>query len=394
VSRPTAVVVAGALANKAGNGGEAWVRLSWVRGFRRLGVPVWFVEELAPAGDSFDADESAEVEWFRSITDRFGLADRASLLVESTDVVGPSLDDLLHVAPSAVLVNISGHLRHRDLKARFARRVLVDIDPGFTQIWHASGAGDDGVEGHDQHFTIASNIGRRSCSIPLAGLEWETVRPPVVLDDWPVTEPPDPARFTTVANWRGPFGPVELEGRTYGLKVHEFRRFIDLPVRSPHHFELALNIDPADERDREALLDHGWQLVDPLQASRSPEAFRDYIQSSGAEFSVAQGIYVDTRSGWFSDRTVRYLASGRPALVQDTGFGDRPSRTDAPDAGGGLPTGEGLIAFGTLDEAVAGADRLVADPAAHAAAARRLAEEHFDSDRVLARFGEQVGLSR
>ena len=111
-----------------------------------------------------------------------------------------------------------------------------------------------------------------------------------------------------------------------------------------------------------------------------PDAFRAYVQGSGAEFSVAQGIYVETHSGWFSDRTTSYLASGRPVLVQDTGFG----RT--------LPVGEGLLAFRTLDEAIAGAADIGRRYGEHCAAARRIAEKHFDSDRVLTRFCEQAGI--
>jgi hypothetical protein len=237
----SAVVVGGALANKAGSGGEAWVRMSWVRGLQRLGLDVWFVEEVA----TFDEDAVA---YFRAVTRRFDLQDRACLLAGDEPLVGPPLDDVLAVATSATLVNISGHLRHRRLIPAFRRRVMVDIDPGFTQIWHTQGA-DAGVEDHELHFTIAENIGAPDCRIPTAGIDWRAARQPVVLEDWPIVEPVADGPFTTVANWRGPFGPVELDGHTYGLKVHEFRKFIELPQRSALRFELALNIHPDDERD-------------------------------------------------------------------------------------------------------------------------------------------------
>jgi hypothetical protein len=145
-------------------------------------------------------------------------------------------------------------------------------------------------------------------------------------------------------------------------------------------FEIALDIHPGDARDRAALEEHGWRLTDPREAAGDPDAFRRFVQASGAEFSVAQGVYVDTHSGWFSDRTVRYLASGKPALVQETGFSDR------------LPSGEGLIPFRTPDEAAAGARRILQDYEAHSQAARRLAESHFASDRILARFVNDAGL--
>jgi hypothetical protein len=202
----------------------------------------------------------------------------------------------------------------------------------------------------------------------------------VVLEDWPVAPGGEPDRFTTVATWRGPFGPVEVGGRTYGLKVPEFRKFIELPGRSPGSFEIALDIHPGDERDLTALREHGWRVADPRQVAGDPGALRSYIQGSGAEFSAAQGMYVDTACGWFSDRTVRYLASGKPALVQETGF----SRN--------LPIGTGLIGFTTLDDAVEGAADIVARYPEHAAAARRIAEEHFAAERVLPRFCEQAGI--
>jgi hypothetical protein len=166
----------------------------------------------------------------------------------------------------------------------------------------------------------------------------------------------------------------------HGVKAHEFRRVVALPRHAPAAFELALAIDPADHRDRDALVEHGWALADPRAVAGDPLAFRAYVQGSDAEFSVAQGVYVDLESGWVSDRTVRYLASGRPALVQETGL----SRT--------YPGGVGLVPFRTLRDAVDGVRRIVADPAGHRAAARALAEERFDSDVVLARFLAQVGV--
>jgi hypothetical protein len=161
--------------------------------------------------------------------------------------------------------------------------------------------------------------------------------------------------------------------------VHEFRKMIELPERVPDaKFEIALDIHPGDAKDRDALLANGWRLTDPRVEVPGPLEFRGYVQRSGAEFSVAQGIYVEAGSGWFSDRTVRYLASGKPALVQETGFSDN------------YPVGEGLVPFRTLDEAAAGARRITADYERHSAAARALAEERFDSDRVLGRFLEEA----
>jgi hypothetical protein len=371
----TAIIISGALANKADSGGEAWVRLSYVLGFRRLGLGVHFVEQVAR--DHYGEDMGA---YFDEVVEQFGLAGAASLIDEHGEPLrGPEQDDLLELAAEAeLLVNVSGNLSWQPLLERFRRRAFVDLDPGFTQSWHAEGAAR--LEGHDVYFTVGENIGKPDCTVPTDGIAWRPTRAPVVLDQWPVAAGGQPERFTTVANWRG-FGPVELNGRRLGAKVHEFRKFVELPERARGDFELALNIHPADERDRLLLERHGWRLVDPGTAAATPDAFRSYVQGSGAEFSVAQGVYVDTDSGWFSDRTTRYLASGKPVLVQDTGF----TRN--------LPAGEGLLAFRTLDEAVAGAGAIASDYERHSRAARAIAEQNFDSDKVLIRLLEEAGVA-
>jgi hypothetical protein len=363
------IVVAGALANKAASGGEAWVRLSWILGLRRLGVDVVFLEQLAPS----EGRESSR-DYFASVVAAFGLANRAALIHhDGTD--GAAWDDVCSWCDkAALLINISGHLGE-PLLSRFRRTAFVDIDPGFTQIWHENGTLE--IPPHHVHFTIAENIGRRGCSIPTAGIEWRTTRPPVVLEEWPVASV-DNRRFTSVASWRGSYGRIEHAGRKYGVKLDEFRKVLPLPRRCGQPFELALDIHPDERRDLAALREHGWRLVDPCEVAGDPALFRHYVQSSGAEFSVAQGIYVDTGSGWFSDRTTRYLASGKPALVQETGFNRK------------IPTGEGLMTFRTLDEAAAGAEAIMADYDRHARAARAIAEEHFDSNKVLTRMLEDA----
>jgi hypothetical protein len=383
------LIVAGALANKPHNGGEAWVRLGWVLGLRRLGHEVYFGEQIDPATCTDDAGRpvafgaSVNRRYFEQVTGRFGIAEASTLLC-GDEWFGLPPTRLRAVAERAdALFNISGHLRVEALLSPPPRRVYVDIDPGFTQVWHAQGA-DLGLDRHNVHYTIGWHIGTPGCPIPTGGFDWRRVRPPVVLEHWPALAPhsPDAAvRFTTIASWRPNYGSLEWGGVTYGLKLHEFRRLIDLPRRRPGlRFELALHIYPGDEKDRIALVEHGWTVVAPDVAT-TPHDFRDYVAGSGAEFSAAQGVYVHARTGWFSDRTATYLASGRPALVQDTGL-----------ASSGLPTGLGLVPFGTAEEAAAGAESIAANYTAHCAAARRVAEEHFDSDRVLARLLQEIGL--
>jgi hypothetical protein len=264
---------------------------------------------------------------------------------------------------------------------RLHRKVYLDLDPGYTQFWHEHSSASARLDGHDVFFTVGENIGTPTCSIPTGGITWRHTRQPAVLGDHWHTPSRWSGRFTTVASWRGPYGPVQHGGMTFGLKAHEFRKFIDLPKRVSSTFEVALDIHPADALDRDALCTNGWRLVDPQQVVPDPDSFDAYVSGSDAEWSVAQGVYVATGCGWFSDRTVRYLAAGKPAVVQDTGF----SRS--------YPVGEGLVAFRTPAEAIDGVRRLERDPQAHAEAAHALAERFFDSDRILGQLLDQAGVA-
>ena len=368
----TSVVVAGALASKPRNGGEAWVRLSWVLGLKRLGVDVTFVEE------SPDADEDA-VQWFRDVVRGAGIVDRAALVDQEGAVRSGIPDEQLleRIAAADLLANMSGNLRARALRRILRRAAYVDLDPGYTQLWAAQSL-DVGLGGHDVFFTVALAIGTPMCPLPDNGVRWRPLPPPVVIEQWPESKATEQGRFTTVAAWRGAYGTVVNGGRTFGVKAHEFRRMARLPEVAPGTYEIALAIDPADDGDRRLLAGHGWRLTDPVMAAGTPDAFRSYVAGSFAEFSVAQGIYVDTASGWFSDRTAKYLAAGKPVLVQDTGV-DRI-----------LPTGQGLLTFRTLDEAVTGAEVILGNYSRNCRAAREIAEEFFDSDRVLTRFLEEA----
>jgi hypothetical protein len=378
-------VVSGALANKPFNGGEAWVRLSWVRGLAKLGWDVHFVEQISAAtcvgknGRPAAVQESANLAYFNGVVQRFGLGGAAALLVEQTNqVFGYEYSRLLSLAKNAeLLINISGNLTEPAVFEKFGRKVFIDIDPGFTQAWHRQGIAGAQLGGHDAYYTIGENIGTDHCGIETCGIPWRATRQPVVLSDWPAEPATMPARFTTVATWRGPFGPVTIGDKVCGPRAHEFRKFLALPRHVEAPMELVLRIDDSDARDRNSLEENGWRLINPAQV-QEPENFRDYIRGSAAEFSVAQGVYVGTQCGWFSDRTARYLACGKPVLVQETGF----SRN--------LPVGEGLLSFRDLEEARRGAVEIMANYDRHSRAARRIAEQYFDSDKVLGKLLNEV----
>ena len=367
MSNPLAVV-AGPIAGKLHRGGEAWVRLNWALGLRELGFEVRVIELLQSG-----APEEAQT-YFHDVLLAFDLSG-VLVVGDRNSSEAAALAEL--VASADLLVNMSGHLSLAALNAMPRRAIYVDVDPGYTQCWAAQGL-DVGLAGHDLYATVGLAVGSPRCALPTAGIPWIPVAPPVVLAEWPVLPRPSASRFTTVAAWRGGYGRLEHGGVLYGQKAHEFRKLIDLPRRSPHVFEIALGIDAADAGDRRALLDAGWRLADPLAAAATPDAYRRYIQDSTAELSVAQGVYIDSRCGWLSDRTALYLASGRPAIVQETGVGDV------------LPVGEGLVTFRTVDEAVAISDAVMAEYDRHARAARSFAEQHLDANLVLARLLDRI----
>lgn len=367
----TSIVVAGALAAKPGYGGEAWTRLSWVLGLRRLGFDAWLLEEADPV------TAAAGRAFFARTVARHGIADRAVLLSDGA-TEGPldraQLEELADEA--AALVNISGNLRDRHLLERFARRAYIDLDPGFTQFWHAHGLLDGQLADHDRHFTVALNIGGEGCEIPTAGIEWVPLPPPVLLAEWAPLPRLELDRFTTVATWRNALGRPEIDGRVYTLKHHQLRRFSDLPARVAPELEIALAVHPDEAEAAERLRGAGWRVVEAATVAGDTEAFREYVRGSGAELSVTQGVYAETRSGWISDRTAHYLACGRPAVVQETGI---PARS-RPEAG--------LLTFSEPADAAAAIEAVAGSYAVHSDAARRYAERTFDSDRVLTKMLE------
>jgi len=358
-------IVAGVLAGKAGNGGHAWSRISFVEGLRRLGFDVVFVEQLVDPSP-------VQRGYFDAVCAEFGID--GHLLGDK-----PSYEVAARAEAASLLLNIGGHLTHPGLKRAPRVKVYVDDDPGYTQLWHKDGLLEGRLEGHDFYFTFGQNVGRPDCRLPVDGIQWRPLLPPVVIEQWPARSTEHDG-FTTVASWRGAYGRVESEGQVFGQKAHEFRRFAAAPEVIPETFEIALEIDAADAGDADMMRGHGWSLLDSHDVAASPDAFRNYVQGAWAEFSVAQGIYVETNCGWFSDRTTRFLASGKPALVQDTGFGRD------------LPVGQGLLTFSTLEQAVEGASSIRRDYDAHASSARGIAEKCFDSDVVLGCMLEEVGV--
>jgi hypothetical protein len=371
------ILLSGMLAGVPGQGGATWAVLQYLLGLRRLGHDVLFVEPIECGGVAV-ADTPA-ARYFRRAVARRGLARRAALIDPVTRTTfGLARAELERFVRGADLaLNISGVLADEELLGAVPVRAFVDLDPGFTQLWHAAEGIDLGFERHNRFVTIGLDIGTPGCSVPTCGLDWVTTVQPVVLEHWPVAGEPDGGALTTVGHWRA-YGSIEHDGTFYGQRAHSVRRLFELPQRVSAPIALALGIHSDEVADLEALERHGWRLVDPDRAAGTPARYERFVRSSWAELGVAKSGYVETACGWFSDRSACYLASGRPVVAQDTGFGEH------------LPTGDGLLRFRAPDEVAAGVEALRADYPSHRRAARAIAEELLDSDRVLDRLLERL----
>jgi hypothetical protein len=362
------ILLSGMVAGDPHQGGASWAVLQYVAGLSALGHEVVLIEPVAGSA----LDEGGEVvRYFRSLPLIEG---RAALLERGGEMtIGLSYAELLEFACGAdLLLNVSGMLRDERLLDRVPVRAFLDLDPGFNQVWQTTGA-EMGFDLHTHFVTVGVRIGAADCPIPTMGRNWIPTLPPVALADWPVAvEAPRRRAFTSVGHWRS-YGSIEHGGVHYGQRAHAFRELFELPRRSGARFEPALGIHPDEVEDLRALRENGWNLLDPSEVAGTPAGYASFVRESMAELCIAKSGYVNSRSGWFSDRSAAYLASGRPVVAQDTGFGDS------------LPVGEGLLAFSSIDEAAAAIARVEADPHRHGQAARELAEENLDACKVLPR---------
>jgi GT2 family glycosyltransferase len=316
----------------------------------------------------------------------FGFGDRWAFqaLHEDGGWYGLSESRVRRLCSSAeVLINLHGGTEPLPEHYETGRLVFLETDPVDVQVQLAQGRREtvDYLAPHCAFFSFGENYGRPSCGLPVSSrFDFRPTRQPVVLDFWS-GGPPHNGTFTTVANWRQLWRDLEFEGEVYSWsKETEFRKVLDLPRRVGSIFELALG--STEDEDRRLLVEHGWRLRDPAAISAEPDTYRDYIIASRGEFTVAKDQNVRLLSGWFSDRSATYLAAGRPVVTQDTGFGCA------------LPTGEGLLAFTTLDDAVAAVEAVRSDYDRHSRAAAEIAREHFAAERVLGRLLEDIGAPR
>lgn len=377
---PKRLVLAG-IVGRYPVGGVTWCALQYIAGFQRLGYEVFYLEDTGecnfdPVQNAIATDPAYALDYIARELALVGLQDAWAYVDYEGGYHGCSREQVADACAGAdLMVNLSGGCWFVRPEYEEVPKVFVDTDPGFTQQAIAD-AGEgwyrDFFAAHDALFTFALGVDGPACTLAPTPFRWHPTIQPVALDLWPVTPPPPAAPFTTILSWTIDSFPGMGKG-----KGDELLRMIGLPERTAERLLLAI----AGQPPTDLLSEHGWELTDAVQATIDTESYRRFIQNSKAELGFAKAMYVETRSGWFSDRTQCYLASGRPALVRETGFSDV------------LPTGEGLLAFEDVEGILAGLERIAGDYDGHRRRAREIAEEHFAAPKVLRSLLETAGMA-
>jgi hypothetical protein len=368
--------------------GIAWQAAHYLVALQKLGYEVWYVEDSGtppydPRVESVVTNCDYNLAYLKRVMARFSFGERLVYRCGvDNEYYGLTRKEVKRLYRDAdALINLCGahHLYERHMECPV--RILIDTDPGYQQINYAKGdpAERAYIDAHTHFFTYGAHVGRAACPIPLSGIAWRPTRPPVDVTLWPEPQG-EPECFTSIASWDNRGKDIEYQGSTYLWSKHvNFLKFLNIPRKRPGTcFRMA--ILPPNEAVHREVEAGGWRLTDPRPVSADIDSYRDFIAGSRGEFTVAKDIYVRTHSGWFSDRAVCYLASGRPVVTMDTGFGEL------------YPTGDGLFAFATHDNAVAAIDAIASNYRRHSRAARELAREYFDGDRVVGALLAEVGL--
>lgn len=362
-------------------GGVTWCALQYIAGFQRLGYEVFYLEDTGecnfdPVQNAIATDPGYALDYIARQLALVGLEDSWAYVDYEGGYHGTSRAQVVEACAGAdLMVNLSGGCWMMRPEYERLPKIFIDTDPGFTQEAIAE-AGEgwyrDFFAAHDVLFTFALRVEKPTCNLAKTPFRWHPTIQPVELDFWPLTRPPPEAPFTTILSWTTDSFPGIGKG-----KGDELLRLIALPERTSESILLAIGGKPPTKE----LAENGWELTDALQATSDAEAYRRFIQSSKAELGFAKAMYVETRSGWFSDRTQCYLASGRPALVRETGFSDL------------LPVGEGLLSFEDVEGILEGIERIGAEYELHCRRAREIAEAHFAGTAVLHSLLQTAGIA-
>ena len=376
------------LAGQIPMAGIAWQALHYVLGLRRLGYDVWYVEDSGanpydPRQQSIVEDPSYNIGFVKAMMERFDLGDRWAYWDAAKDEVhGISKERLMALYGEATaLFNLCGATRLREEHLKCPIRVFVDTDPVFEQAKVAAGNVDslEYLGMHTHHFTYGENLGNPDCPVPMGTFDWKKTRPPVLVDLWDAGCVAAGQYFTSIATWENKGKDIKVGEETYRWSKHvNFLKFLDLPRQLMQPFRLAMSPPSAEVEAR--VREGGWDIVDPVPVSADMQSYRDYVVNSRGEFTVAKDIYVRPNSGWFSDRSVCYLAAGRPVITQETGFSKF------------IETGRGLFPFSTAEEIREAVARINADYAQHSIGAIEVAYEFFDADAVLRKMVKEIPL--
>jgi len=378
MAKPLAVAVG--FIGKLPVAGMSLYVLHYLAGLKDLGYEVHYVERqngpeecYDPVRNVFTDDASVALDYLRGLLPEFGIPlERISFIDRRNVCHGSGWKALCDALDEAEFVLTLADPTWFDELERCPRRGFVDGDPLFTQV--AMGAANGYLKHYNTLFSYCTRMGKTDCSVPSLERRWIATRPVVVTRLWDTLPAAAGLPLTTVMNW-GAWEEVAYDGRVYGHKGRAFESFIDLPRSTDQAFELAVG-GPAP---KQWLRDHGWHLINPLEVTGAIGAYKEFIARSRADFGIAKHAYIASRSGWFSDRSTCYLASGRPVLHQDTGFTDW------------LPAGEGVLAFSDASDVLECIKRLDMDYERHARAARRIAEEHFEASRIVGRMLDDAG---
>jgi hypothetical protein len=368
--------------------GIAWQALHYVLGLRRLGFDAWYIEDSGaypydPRQQMVVADARYNVAYLKSVMEYFDLADRWAYWDSVTNEVHNISQERLTAlyAEASALFNLCGATRLREEHLKCAIRIYVDTDPVFNQVKLASrdAVTLDYLGAHTHHFTYGENLGNTDCLVPMTGIDWQKTRPPVLVDLWATDVTAAGPFFTTIATWENRGKDAQIGNEIYSWSKHSnFLRFLDLPRHVPHSFRVALAPPNAEVEARVRAC--GWNIVDPAPISANIGSYRDFIVTSRGEFTVAKDIYVRPKSGWFSDRSVCYLAAGRPVITQETGFSKF------------IETGRGLFPFTSFGEITDALFQIDADYPRHAMGARDTARAFFGAEAVLTKIVETCGI--
>jgi hypothetical protein len=347
-------------------GGHYWVFLNWALGLRELGCRVIWLERVPPGTPV--GRLRAQVDDLERRLTRYGLHEIALAVIDDLPLPPDCLGLNEAAAEADVLLNFQDKLTVAEV-SRFRRAAFIDIDPGLRQLWISTGKAT--LASHDVYFTIGETVGTPAARFPDCGIEWRYTPPAVFIPQWPITHAAGNAPYSTMAHWW--HQAERVDGRTVdNNKWVSFMEYLEVPREVPQRLELALGEGPAIPKARAFWGRHGWEVSDAWEVASTPWDYQDFVRQSRGEFSCAKATCMVLENAWISDRTLCYLASGKPAVVQHTG----QSRF--------LPDAEGLLRFRTPNEAITRLREAESDYEHHSRAARGLAEGHFDATKIAA----------